>query len=80
MVRLHDSGDPGTVYFIENIQYTLMPEIAFRNFRHRKKRFYTFMASPKIPWQRLWKRLWQMIPDPFTLRRKKIDNPSGHGR
>ena len=23
----------------------------------RKKRFYTFMASPKIPWKRLWKTL-----------------------
>ena len=31
-----------------------------------KKRFYTFMASPKIPWQRLWQRLWQMIADPNT--------------
>ena len=31
-----------------------------------KKRFYTFIASPKIPWQRLWQRLWQMIPDPYT--------------
>ena len=32
----------------------------------RKKRFYTFMASPKIPWKRLWKTLWKMIPDPLT--------------
>jgi len=31
-----------------------------------KNRFYTFMASPKIPWQRLWPRLWQMIPAPLT--------------
>ena len=31
-----------------------------------KKRFYTFMASPKIPWQRLWQRLWQMIDNPLT--------------
>lgn len=31
-----------------------------------KKRFYTFMASPKIPWQRLWQCLWKMIPDPLT--------------
>ena len=31
-----------------------------------KKRFYTFMASPKIPWQRLWQRIWRMIPDPYT--------------
>jgi hypothetical protein len=32
----------------------------------RKKRFYTFMASPKIPWQRLWLSLWKMIPCPET--------------
>jgi len=31
-----------------------------------KKRYYTFMASPKIPWDRLWSRLWQMIPEPET--------------
>ena len=32
----------------------------------RKKRYYTFMASPKIPWQRLWQCLWKMIPEPLT--------------
>jgi len=32
----------------------------------RKKRYYTFMASPKIPWQRLWQCLWKMIPTPLT--------------
>jgi hypothetical protein len=32
----------------------------------RKKRYYTFMASPKIPWQRLWHCLWKMIPKPLT--------------
>jgi hypothetical protein len=31
-----------------------------------RKRYYTFMASPKIPWDRLWARLWQMIPEPDT--------------
>jgi hypothetical protein len=31
-----------------------------------RKRYYTFMASPKIPWDRLWSRLWQMIPEPET--------------
>ena len=25
----------------------------------RKKRYYTFMASPKIPWDRLWPRTWK---------------------
>ena len=24
------------------------------------------MASPKIPWQRLWRCLWKMIPEPLT--------------
>jgi hypothetical protein len=24
------------------------------------------MASPKIPWKRLWQTLWRMIPDPLT--------------
>jgi hypothetical protein len=32
----------------------------------RKKRYYTFMASPKVPWQRLWQCLWKMIPAPLT--------------
>lgn len=31
-----------------------------------QRRFYIFMASPKIPWQRLWLILWQMIPSPLT--------------
>ena len=31
-----------------------------------KKRYYTFMGSPKIPWDRLWPRLWKMIPEPET--------------
>ena len=31
-----------------------------------KKRYYTFMASPKIPWDSLWQRLWKMIPEPET--------------
>nr|MBF0223792.1 hypothetical protein [Desulfobulbaceae bacterium] len=30
----------------------------------KKKRYYTFMASTKIPWRRLWHRVWKMIPEP----------------
>jgi hypothetical protein len=30
----------------------------------KKKRYYTFMASTKIPWRRLWLRVWKMIPEP----------------
>jgi len=29
-----------------------------------QRRFYTFMASPKLPWQRLWATLWSLIPEP----------------
>ena len=31
-----------------------------------RRRFYTFMASNKLPWVNLWPRLWRMIPDPVT--------------
>ena len=29
-----------------------------------RRRFYTFMASNKLPWERLWAVLWKQIPDP----------------
>jgi len=31
-----------------------------------RRRFYTFMKSNKLPWAKLWPRLWSMIPDPLT--------------
>jgi IS4 transposase len=31
-----------------------------------KRRYYTFMASPLIPWKQLWGRLWKLIPEPLT--------------
>jgi len=31
-----------------------------------KRRFYTFMASNKLPWDKLWVKLWDTIPDPLT--------------
>ncbi len=31
-----------------------------------RRRFYTFMASNKLPWSRLWPQLWNMIPNPAT--------------
>ena len=30
------------------------------------RRFYIFMASPKIPWERLWLAMWKLIQDPST--------------
>jgi len=29
-----------------------------------QRRFYTFMASSKLPWQHLWASLWSLIPNP----------------
>jgi hypothetical protein len=29
-----------------------------------RRRFYTFMASPKMSWQSLWEILWHLIPEP----------------
>lgn len=31
-----------------------------------RRRFYTFMASNKLPWSKLWPRLWSTIPSPLT--------------
>ena len=31
-----------------------------------RRRFYTFMASNKLPWNILWRTLWSMIPDPLS--------------
>ena len=29
-----------------------------------RRRFYAFMASPKLPWNHLWRVLWSQIPEP----------------
>jgi len=29
-----------------------------------RRRFDAFMASPTLPWERLWTVLWRLIPDP----------------
>ena len=31
-----------------------------------RRRFYTFMASNKLPWDKLWRTLWSMIPNPLS--------------
>ena len=31
--------------------------------------YYTFMASQKLPWERLWATLWRLIPEPLTAGR-----------
>lgn len=55
---------PFTSSRTSNLLRTL--EILFGFIGIKKKRYYTFMASPKIPWKGLWFRIWNMIPDPET--------------
>ena len=31
-----------------------------------RRRFYTFMASNKLPWAKMWPKLWSTIPSPLT--------------
>jgi hypothetical protein len=31
-----------------------------------RRRFYTFMASNKLPWDKLWHTVWDMIPNPLS--------------
>lgn len=31
-----------------------------------RRRFYSFMASNKLPWAKLWQTVWDMIPDPIS--------------
>jgi DDE superfamily endonuclease len=31
-----------------------------------RRRFYAFMASPTLPWERLWTVLWRLIPEPWV--------------
>ena len=35
----------------------------------QSQRFYTFMASPTLPWKKLWQVMWGMIPKPATIGR-----------
>jgi len=34
--------------------------------RVNRRRFYSFMASNKLPWATVWPRVWSMIPRPLT--------------
>jgi hypothetical protein len=36
------------------------------------QRFYAFMASSTLPWQRLWRVLWSLIPNPSTAGRVMV--------
>lgn len=72
-------GDERSIWFIYSIIAIIIPftssktsnllrclQTLFGFSQITGRRYYTFMASSKLPWEKLWKRVWKMIPDPFT--------------
>ena len=74
-------GQRRSRWFILTLQAILVPITASRTSNLRRaistlfgvviaqSRYYTFMASVKLPWTRVWETLWRAIPDPLTAGR-----------
>jgi len=73
-----DSGQERFRWFILTLQAILIPITASRTSSLLRSfatlfgvaigewRYYTFMASVKLPWERVWEVLWRTIPNPLT--------------
>ncbi|MBU1565317.1 MAG: transposase [Proteobacteria bacterium] len=74
-----EKGKERSIWFLHTLLAIILPftssktsnilrvfQVLFGFAKIGKKRYYTFIASPKIPWDRLWSRLWKMIPQPET--------------
>lgn len=76
-----ESGQERARWFLLTLQAILVPITASRTsnllraietlfgLRIDQSRYYTFMASVKLPWTRVWEVLWRTIPDPLTAGR-----------
>jgi hypothetical protein len=74
----NEHGQERARWFLLALQAILLPITASRTsnllrtlatvfgWHPDQTRFYTFMASPKLPWDRVWALLWRSIPDPLT--------------
>jgi hypothetical protein len=72
------SGQGHARCFILTLQAILVPRTASRTSNLRRaiatlfvvtiarSRYYTFMASVKLPWVRFWEMLWRAIPSPVS--------------
>ena len=65
MVHLYYFGIHYSFYFFHFFEHLSLHQYAFRT-RVNQRRFYAFMASNKLPWDKLWRTLWSMIPDPLS--------------
>lgn len=54
---------PFTVSRTSNLLRSLINVFSFEM---TARRFYIFMASPKLPWESLWQVMWKLIPSPAT--------------
>jgi hypothetical protein len=73
-----DHGQERARWFILTLQAILLPITASRTSNLLRTiatlfgvvlgeaKYYTFMASVKLPWTRIWAVLWRAIPDPLT--------------
>jgi hypothetical protein len=73
-----DHGQERARWFILTLQAILLPITASRTSNLLRTiatlfgvvlgeaKYYTFMASVKLPWARVWAALWRAIPDPLT--------------
>lgn len=73
-----ENGQERANWFLLTLQAILVPITASRTsnllraietlfgLRINQSRYYTFMASVKLPWSQVWKVLWRAIPDPLT--------------
>lgn len=73
-----ENGQERARWFLLTLQAILVPITASRTsnllraietlfgLRIDQSRYYTFMASVKLPWPRFWQVLWRAIPDPLT--------------
>jgi hypothetical protein len=74
----NEHGQERAQWFLLALQSILIPITASRTsnllrtlatvfgWHLKQSRFYTFMASPKLPWDRIWALLWRSIPQPLT--------------
>ena len=74
----NEHGQERAQWFLLALQSILLPITASRTsnllrtiatvfgWHLDQTRFYTFMASPKLPWDRVWALLWRSIPEPLT--------------
>ena len=74
----NEHGQERAQWFLLTLQSILMPITASRTsnllrtiatvfgWNLVQNRFYTFMASPKLPWKGIWSLVWRSIPEPLT--------------